>query len=300
MCGATSPTCFGATPSSASRTLVLAERFGHDCLKGLYAAADVFVNFTLHHSENFGLANVEAMSAGLPLVVSDWGGLRDTVVHNETGYRVPTYQGRLGEHVDLWQARLHCRRLATDPQLRARMGKAGRAHVERSYALRDLGERLRTLLESTIASDFSGRQTRFSEFGFRYHQAFFSEEQFDLLPHYDDETMDLYRTLIRPYCTSEMVEALDDRSRLFLASPFVVKHSEGRLAVIDPVWPGAREVVEKAEQTLVKTLLGSGFATMEEVSRVLSKGAEATVRALLDRGVLVHGRPPEDEDSQAF
>jgi hypothetical protein len=277
---------------------VLAERVGHDCLKTLYAAADVFVNFTLHHSENFGLANIEAMSAGLPLVVSDWGGLRDTVVQDETGYRVPTYQGRIAEHVDLWQARLHCRRLATDPLLRARLGRAGRARAERCYAVKDLGARLLALLENPIANGASGRETRLSAFGSRYHRAFFSEDEFDFLPRYDAKTMALYRRLIRPYCTSPMIETLDTRSRLFLASPFLAEQPAGGLALVDPVWPGAREIVDEAEQRLVRLLIGSGFASLEEVSRILPRGAQATVSTLLERGILVHGRAPGYEDAQ--
>jgi len=39
--------------------------------------------------EPFGLTALEAMAAGAPLVVSDTGGLGETVVHNETGVKVP-------------------------------------------------------------------------------------------------------------------------------------------------------------------------------------------------------------------
>jgi len=165
------------------------------------------------------------------------------------------------------------RRLARDPQLRARMGKAGRTHVERSYALKDLPDRLRTLLETRIGGAASGGETRFSEFGHRYHQAFFSEDQFDFLPRYDETTIDLYRTLIRPYCTSPMVEALDTRTRLFLAS-LLVEESEDRLTMHDPVWPAPREVVDTAEQTLVNMLLERGFVSLDDVSRLLPLGGE--------------------------
>jgi glycogen(starch) synthase len=39
--------------------------------------------------EPFGLTALEAMAAGCPLVVSDTGGLSETIVHNETGMKVP-------------------------------------------------------------------------------------------------------------------------------------------------------------------------------------------------------------------
>jgi D-inositol-3-phosphate glycosyltransferase len=56
----------------------------------LYAAADVFVSPIDNAQETFGLTPIEAMAAGVPQVVSDWDGYRDTVAHGETGFLVPT------------------------------------------------------------------------------------------------------------------------------------------------------------------------------------------------------------------
>ncbi len=56
-----------------------------------WAAADVFVTLSDNIQESFGITPVEAMAAGLPCLVSDWDGYRDTVVDGETGIRVPTW-----------------------------------------------------------------------------------------------------------------------------------------------------------------------------------------------------------------
>jgi glycosyltransferase involved in cell wall biosynthesis len=55
-----------------------------------FAAADVFISFSDNYQETFGLTPIEAMAAGLPAVVSDWNGYRDTVRDGIDGYRVPT------------------------------------------------------------------------------------------------------------------------------------------------------------------------------------------------------------------
>src|SRR5262249_28020302 len=52
-----------------------------DARAAAWAACDVFTSFSDNIQESFGLAPVEAMAAGLPAVVSDWDGYRDTVIH---------------------------------------------------------------------------------------------------------------------------------------------------------------------------------------------------------------------------
>jgi D-inositol-3-phosphate glycosyltransferase len=64
----------------------------------LYSAADVFVSPIDNIQETFGLTPLEAMACGVPQVVSDWDGYRDTVNHGETGFLVPTvWAGCQGE-----------------------------------------------------------------------------------------------------------------------------------------------------------------------------------------------------------
>ena len=55
-----------------------------------WAASDLFLSLVDNPQETFGLAPLEAMAAGLPLVVSDWDGYRYTVSDGVEGFRVPT------------------------------------------------------------------------------------------------------------------------------------------------------------------------------------------------------------------
>lgn len=56
----------------------------------VYSAADVFFAPSDNVQETFGLTPIEALAAGLPQVVSDWDGYRDSVRHGETGFLLPT------------------------------------------------------------------------------------------------------------------------------------------------------------------------------------------------------------------
>jgi glycosyltransferase involved in cell wall biosynthesis len=67
----------------------------------IWSVADLFISFSDNIQETFGLTPVEAMAAGLPCVVSDWDGYRDTVRDGEDGIRVPTYMPAPGDGRDL-------------------------------------------------------------------------------------------------------------------------------------------------------------------------------------------------------
>jgi glycosyltransferase involved in cell wall biosynthesis len=120
-----------------------------------WAGADIFTLPSDSIQETFGLVPVEAMAAGLPVVMPDWDGFRDTVLHGETGFLVPTRMAPPGmgrslgrrfangadgylQHLVQVQAQVqidipaYSRALdvlVRDPSLRARMGKAGQRHV---------------------------------------------------------------------------------------------------------------------------------------------------------------------------
>jgi alpha-maltose-1-phosphate synthase len=58
----------------------------------IWSAADLFVSMSDNVQETFGLTPIEAMAAGLPVVVSDWDGYKDTVRDGEDGMRIATWQ----------------------------------------------------------------------------------------------------------------------------------------------------------------------------------------------------------------
>lgn len=122
------------------------------------SAAEMFLFLIDNLQESFGIAPVEAMAAGLPVVASDWDGIRDTV-DGGAGFRIPT-TGARPEHVTATGLRYHggtdnyiqylsqlsavtqidvgqmaeaVRRLMLDGDLRARMGAAGQARARAMF-----------------------------------------------------------------------------------------------------------------------------------------------------------------------
>jgi glycosyltransferase involved in cell wall biosynthesis len=77
------------------------------------------------HREGFGVACLEAMAHGRPVVASAVGGLLDLVVDGETGLFVPPR--------DVPALRAALERLLGDADLRERLGEAARARVREHF-----------------------------------------------------------------------------------------------------------------------------------------------------------------------
>ena len=96
----------------------------HDELQSLYARAAVVA--CPSRREGFGVACLEAMAHGRPVVATDVGGLRDLVVDGETGILVPAR--------DPVALRAALERLLADPELRRRLGSAGRERARERFS----------------------------------------------------------------------------------------------------------------------------------------------------------------------
>ena len=79
--------------------------------KQAWAAADIFCSLSDNIQETFGITPIEAMARGIPVVVSDWDGYRETVRHGQDGFRIPTISAPKGLGEDL--ARRHALEIDT-------------------------------------------------------------------------------------------------------------------------------------------------------------------------------------------
>ena len=66
-----------------------------------WAGADVFCSLSDNIQETFGIVPIEAMASGLPVVVSDWDGYKDTVRHEVDGFRIRTTMPEAGLATDM-------------------------------------------------------------------------------------------------------------------------------------------------------------------------------------------------------
>ncbi len=109
-----------------------------DELLNLYRQADLFVMPSL--GECFGIATVEAMAAGLPVIASDVGGTADIIEHGGNGFIAPAGDGPT-----------LARQIATildDDALRATMARRSRELAETHFDLDHNARRTLSVLKS--------------------------------------------------------------------------------------------------------------------------------------------------------
>lgn len=97
----------------------------------LLSQAQIFT--LISNLEGFPRSTLEAMRAGLPVVVSDVGGAAEAIEEGVTGYAVPK------GNVDFLREKLHL--LILDPQLRQRMGTAARKRYETHFTFDQMFEK---------------------------------------------------------------------------------------------------------------------------------------------------------------
>lgn len=66
-----------------------------------WASGDVFCSLSDNIQETFGIVPIEAMAAGMPVVVADWDGYKDTVRDGVDGFRIATIMPGAGLGGDL-------------------------------------------------------------------------------------------------------------------------------------------------------------------------------------------------------
>ncbi len=256
--------------------------------KATLSGADMFLFPIDNVQETFGLAPIEAMAAGLPVIVSDWDGLKDTVTP-EVGFRIPTetvkpdhvtylgqrHLGGTDSYVQylsqlsaltsvnvpkLTEALLA---LALNPDLRARMGAAGRARAVEVYdwsriipVMQDLwAEQTAIRLAATVAD----------------HPAMLA----GLLPVAPSPNL-----LFRSYPTQQL--GGDDRR--FFAAPM-----QGRVGIAETLamrnYEGTKRVFESAERIIAIAAAlestGQTGATAAEISKTTRLHVRLVERVML-------------------
>lgn len=123
------------------------------------AASDIFCSLADNIQETFGITPIEAMAAGLPVLITDWNGYKESIEHGTHGFKISTtmpykgtgteiakrhaldiddynmYLGYTSSHigVDIEEATKYLSELVENNTLRIELGKAARERALTHY-----------------------------------------------------------------------------------------------------------------------------------------------------------------------
>lgn len=126
------------------------DTFHYSKMNEIYNAMDVF--FILTSGEGFGLGNIEAMSAGVPVVTSDYTTTKELITDNNCGEAVKLSAELTGSWTvergiaDVEDGAKKLDKLYRDAALRKSYGENGRAAVLRDYDWKVVAESWHTLI----------------------------------------------------------------------------------------------------------------------------------------------------------
>lgn len=149
----------GAAEFCPSVRVVFTDGYDAQARRLSWASADFFISMSDNIQETFGLTPIEAMAAGLPALITDWNGYKDTVRDGVDGFRIPTFAPPPGEgerfaslyelnainydfycaytsmtvSVDLEVLAARLKLLVSEKELRRKMGAAGRARARETF-----------------------------------------------------------------------------------------------------------------------------------------------------------------------
>lgn len=264
-----------------------------------WAAADLFTSLSDNIQETFGLTPIEAMAAGLPVVVTDWDGYKDTVRDGVDGVRVRTLApgpgsgggliraaevGSLNYDAYCWAAAAATAvdightadavaALASDPALRRRMGDAGRRRAREVYDWPVVYRQYETLwaeLDARRAAALADPDLA-ARIAAAPRAAAARLDPFDAFGHYPTET-------------------IGPETRLVLAGP--ADPARLRQVIDHPLFSALSYPTELLLRLHAR--LGEGAATLEDLARDLTLNPATCTRAatlLVKAGLAEASRP---------
>jgi hypothetical protein len=280
-------------------------------LRNLYSIADLAINMTLHHDENFGFAQVEAMACGTPVIGTSWGGLKDSIKQGETGYQISTVVTDSGVKVNWWEAINRIVQLLEDDEAMQQLRQHCPAYAKEVFSKERYAETLDSIITDCVKNARNGSEpVKLTAFGDQYWLE--CQPRSSLPPPYQrgPHAFQLYKELIGPFTgtTENSIPedcALAPDHLLLLAVPTRLEQST--IQPDDPLYPIEITVPEEhrryCEATLeifrkepvirlerLETLLNGNSTNGHSDDHHSSNGLHDTVKWMLTSGVLLRSK----------
>jgi glycosyltransferase involved in cell wall biosynthesis len=271
----------------------------------IYTAADVVVNLSFNHRENFGLSLAEAAACGTPAICTRWGGFKDVVLEEESGYFVDAVLTKHGIRVNWRQGADAVVKLLQQPLLRKKMGERALSLAHERFSTVALSQRLARAVVDVLSTCENSCQPAYipGQFARRLEEhkracgwyetapvvVLKLEEQNTIgevelhwrPPVFQGRDYELYETLMQPYATRLAFE--DQLPANWLTNvpyfPSQTRLNSIRLLIEcdDPIW-SHRLFLPIDKWEVVKSI--DGYRTVEEIAALSGYSLEICMAIL--------------------
>jgi glycosyltransferase involved in cell wall biosynthesis len=275
-------------------------RKGAAQLRDLYAISDLLVNLTLHHDENFGFAQVEAMACGTPVIGTSWGGLKDVIKHGETGYQIGTVVTDSGVKLNWWEAINRIVFLLENEDVMQRLRDRCCSYAKEISSPAVFGQMLESLVNDCSKENRNGNGSGplstsdfADEFWLKCLPNEFSPPSF----HRGPRSFEMYKEMIVPYTglTENLIpdsEELKPDQLLVLAVP--VRVEANTLKPDDPIFPLEFEIPEAHQdecKAMLEVMRNEPVIEVKRLDKLIAARAEnrfqTTLKWMLYKGILL-------------
>jgi glycosyltransferase involved in cell wall biosynthesis len=258
-------------------------QFGED-LARLYNAADVFVNASIYHRENFGLAQAEAQACGIPVVCTAWGGFKDVVRTGETGYFMDAVMTKHGIRVDWATGAQRVIELLTTPGLHDQMRMQAQSWAKQRFSNTAFVDVLAPIIHAQHQGELGAVQGQPaytpSSFARRYeahkrHCGWYaSDEQLRRRWYptmFQGRDYQLYEILLGPYATyqaaSTPARAIGGSWVPYAVADMQLDQVRHMVTDLDPIWP-QRQFLDALAWDILRVI--DGVTTVDQLIGYLS------------------------------
>jgi glycosyltransferase involved in cell wall biosynthesis len=269
-------------------------------LRDIYNIADVLVNMTIHHDENFGYSQVESMACGTPVIGTSWGGLKDTIKHGETGYQVSTLVTDSGVKVNWWEAINRIADLLNDGNTLRQLSERSQAHAFENFSRVRYSARLELILTDSIKSTMGSEPLEITSFA----RQFWGQCQYRLFSpppyHRGPQAFELYKGLIAPFtgATESVVPAkkpIEQHQLLVLAAPIQIQ--DGMIKIDDPIYPfefTIPDVYRESCGAMLRVLKNRPVIEIERLEHLAGAWTTCPLRSalkwMIEKGILLRSK----------
>ncbi len=240
-----------------NRKVIMTGQLDGGNLVSMYSAADILVNCTIHHDENFGYSQVEAMACGTPVVCSKWGGLKDTVVHGETGFHMDTLMTNNGVKADWSSGVEYILYLLNDKPLLKRMSKRCVEYARDKFGIEAFTKSLAKVIEDMYTEKRKWNPANmnpafeFTHSAVNFHMHRLYVNYLDKTsggkcrsPMFSGDNYELYKFIMEPYASKTVyrMTCINDVDIPYFLTDVTFDKNTTTLYVIDPIWPRTYEL----------------------------------------------------------